>query len=448
MGGEWQTVRLKDVANEITVGHVGSMASEYVEAGVPFLRSLNIEPFRINENDLRFITLEFHMKLRKSALRPGDVVIVRTGKPGATALVPPWLKEANCSDLVIVRPGKELNNRFFVYFMNSVAKRHVAAHIVGAVQQHFNVGSSRDLIINLPPIHEQQAIACILGAFDDKIELNRRMNRTMEDMARAIFKSWFVDFDPVRAKAAGQQPPLPAPQSGAARQAGGLKPEIADLFPDSFEDSELGEIPKGWSVQSFADRIDIIGGGTPKTSVPEYWGGETPWYSVVDSPPPGEVFVISTEKTITQAGVDNSSTRILPKGATIISARGTVGNIALVGTPMAMNQSCYGLKDRRGKDGYFLFFATAEVVDTLRQRAHGSVFNTITRDTLKGVRVVAPPDIFVTTFEYVVGAMMQRILSAVHESRSLATLRDTLLPKLISGELRVPDAERIAGRCL
>ncbi|WP_058868182.1 restriction endonuclease subunit S [Chloracidobacterium thermophilum] len=269
------------------------------------------------------------------------------------------------------------------------------------------------------------------------------MNETLEEMARAIFKSWFVDFDPVRAKAVVRREHPDWTNAQVSRAAcPNLKPEIAELFPDRLVDSELGGIPEGWEVQSFTDDVEVIGGGTPRTSNPEYWGGDIPWFSVVDTPADGEVFVIYTEKNITQDGVDNSSTCVLPVGTTIISARGTVGNIALVGVPMAMNQSCYGLHDLRGHNGYFLYFATAAVVETLRHRTHGSVFNTITRDTLKSVRVVAPPNALIVEFECIIGAMLQRILSALHESRTLAALRDALLPKLISGEIRVKDAER------
>jgi type I restriction enzyme S subunit len=198
MAGEWQDVALEDVADELTVGYVGPMASEYVGDGVPFLRSMNVDPLRINKNDLRFITPEFHSRIRKSRLTPGDVVIVRTGKPGACSVVPDWLAEANCSDLVIVRCGPQLHNRFLAYYVNTVACDHVAAHLVGAVQQHFNVGSARKLRLKLPPLPAQRAIASVLGTLDDLIELNRETNEILEEMARALFKSWFVDFDPVR----------------------------------------------------------------------------------------------------------------------------------------------------------------------------------------------------------------------------------------------------------
>lgn len=276
---------------------------------------------------------------------------------------------------------------------------------------------------------EQLAIAHILGTLDDKIELNRSMNHTLESIARAIFKSWFVDFDPVRAKMEGLQPL-------------GMAAETAAHFPDFFEDSPLGKLPVGWTATSFVDQIDVIGGGTPKTSVPEYWGGNIPWFSVVDTPGAGEVFAIATEKTITDKGVSNSSTRVLPVGTTIISARGTVGNLALVGVPMAMNQSCYGLLDRRGKNGFYLYFAAEAVVDMLRQRSHGSVFNTITRDTLQSLVFVSPPAEVVGAFERQVGVLFQRILTGLLVSKTLVAIRDTLLPKLISGEIRVKDAEK------
>jgi type I restriction enzyme S subunit len=197
---DWREVRLEEVADEITVGFVGTMSSEYIDSGIPFLRSQNVEPLRVNHKDLRFISPEFHKKIGKSRLSPGDVVIVRTGKPGACSVVPDWLVDANCSDLVIVRCSRELNNQFLAYYINTVATDHVTAHLVGAVQQHFNVGSARTLRINLPTLAEQQAIASVLGSLDDKIELNRRMNETLEAMALALFKSWFIDFDPVRAK--------------------------------------------------------------------------------------------------------------------------------------------------------------------------------------------------------------------------------------------------------
>jgi type I restriction enzyme S subunit len=218
--------------------------------------------------------------------------------------------------------------------------------------------------------------------------------------------------------------------------------EIHRLFPDSFEDSELGEIPKGWKVLSLSKILSIIGGGTPKTKVKEYWGGDIPWFSVVDAPRETDIFVIDTEKHITQLGVDKSSTKVLRKGITIISARGTVGKCALVGRPMAMNQSCYGIQGKNGASDYFVYFTIRRQVTDLQRSGHGSVFNTITRDTFKTIRIAFPPTNLTTSYEEIVHPFMESVLANINENATLASLRDTLLPKLISGELRVPDAEK------
>ena len=279
---------------------------------------------------------------------------------------------------------------------------------------------------------EQRAIVHILGTLDDKIELNRRMNETLEAMARALFKSWFVDFDPVRAKMAGRDTGLPK--------------RLADLFPDRLVESELGEIPEGWEVKSLAETVEIIGGGTPKTSVPQYWDGDIPWFSVVDAPTQSEIWVVDTAKKITQIGIESSSARILPVGTTIISARGTVGRIALVGVPMAMNQSCYGLRRSGPTHGLFNYFTIRALVVMLQQHTHGSIFNTITRDTLAAVYVVSPCSDVIDAYERLVWTAFERIRSGLFQSRNLVTIRDALLPKLISGELRVKDATLLRNR--
>ena len=274
-------------------------------------------------------------------------------------------------------------------------------------------------------------------------------------MAQAIFKSWFVDFDPVKAKIAAKaegRDPLRAAMSAISG-----KPEeeldtlptegfeqlaaTAALFPDEMVESELGEIPEGWEMQPLSKLLTIIGGGTPKTSIEDYWGGEIPWFSVVDTPPASNVFVVATEKNITAQGLAGSSARLIPKGTTIISARGTVGNLAIAGCDMTFNQSCYGLRGTGGGGDYFVYLTSQQMVDQLKSMAHGSVFSTITRQTFEAIQRPVPPPGVLTAFEGLVRGWFDAILSSVVESRTLAQLRDTLLPKLISGELRVPDAE-------
>ncbi len=450
MPTDWVEVKLEDVASELTVGYVGSMTSEYAESGIPFLRSKNVDSLSINTDDLKYITEEFHQRISKSRLSPGDVVIVRTGKPGTCAVVPDWLEEANCSDLVIVRCGPKINNRFLSYYVNTVASSHVNAHLVGAVQQHFNVGSARTMKVNLPPLSEQERIAGVLGSLDDKIELNRQMNATLEAMAQALFKSWFVDFDPVidNALAAGNPIPEPLHARAEVRAALGdqrkpLPAAIQQQFPSRFVFiEEMGWVPEGWAVEPLDEVIELIGGGTPKTSVDEYWGGDIPWFSVVDAPNPSDVFVLNTEKSITQEGLNNSSARLLPKGTTIISARGTVGKCAVVARPMAMNQSCYGIRGINGMTDYFVYYTVLLRVADLQLRGHGSVFNTITRDTFKTIKTCVPSTQLSDLYDETVSPYMDRIASNLAQVDGLSQTRDALLPKLLSGQLRIPDAEK------
>lgn len=337
------------------------------------------------------------------------------------------------TEFIVIRGKPGISTTDFAFYLTKWDEVHgyAVSQMTGTSgRQRVPTESLSHLKVQLPPLPEQQAIAHILGTLDDKIELNRRMNETLEAMARAIFKSWFVDFDPVKAKAAGKKP-------------AGMSDEIAALFPDSFQDSELGEIPKGWKAVSLSDAIEILGGGTPKTSNPDYWDGIIPWFSVVDAPSDTEVWVVDTEKMITQAGLKNSSTQVLPVGTTIITARGTVGRLALVGVPMAMNQSCYGLRSRDGEQGFFGYFTIRGLISNLQRQTHGSVFDTITRDTLNGVDIVNPEGSVVRAFENRIAPLMERIRQNIFESRTLATIRDALLPKLISGEIRLKNAEKL-----
>ncbi len=200
--------------------------------------------------------------------------------------------------------------KFVFYFFKNL---DVSRLNVGSANPTLNRNHVHPINTLWPPLIEQRTVARILGSLDDKIEANRRMNETLEAMARAIFKSWFVDFDPVRALAEGRAP-------------AGMDAETAALFPDGFEEIEGRVVPSGWMVGSFDETIEVIGGGTPKTSVAEYWNGDIPWFSVVDAPVNSDVFVIDTEKKITKHGLEESSTKLLSIGTSIITARGPSGS--------------------------------------------------------------------------------------------------------------------------
>jgi type I restriction enzyme S subunit len=441
MSSEWQEVELQEIA-DFQNGYAFK-SDEYVsglEDSKEVLRMGYIKRgggFKEDEKPV-FAPKSSKGSERRYELDEGDIVIAMTDMKDRVAILGNCAR-IPCSNRFVlnqrvgrIRSKNEdiANQRFLYYYMNSSSQVHRLRSLANrGVQVNLTTASIIESPISLPRVKEQQILAHILGTLDDKIELNRKTNETLEAMAKALFKSWFVDFDPVRAKAKGRPTGLPA--------------EISDLFPDSFEDSELGEIPSGWQCCSFTKLVDVISGGTPKTSIDEYWNGSIPWFSVVDAPPGSSCWVIQTEKRITPEGLANCSSKLLPTGTTIISARGTVGKICLAGRDMAMNQSCYGLRSKAKNGEFFCFYLTNSLVEILEARAHGSVFSTITRDTLDGVATISPSLEAIQSFNRSTGALLGKIKTNLEENRILGNQRDTLLPKLISGELRIPDAEKM-----
>ena len=303
----------------------------------------------------------------------------------------------------------------------------------------------------LPTLSVQKRISKILSDLDDKIYLNNQTNQILESIAQAIFKSWFIDFDPVRAKIAAKQEGKDPELAAMCAISGKSEEELqqmaeedfaelqatAALFPDELVESELGEVPKGWDKYSLSKMITLIGGGTPKRSEPNYWNGDIFWFSVKDVPNEGEVFVITTQEKISELGLNKSSTKLLPVGTTIITARGTVGKIALVGYEMAMNQSCYGVQGINGVKQFMTYYLIKNAVEVLKKNTHGAVFDTITQSTFDTVTSIKPSIEMMDLFESKVEKIMGHIKNNLYENNSLIALRDTLLPKLLSGELDV-----------
>lgn len=297
---------------------------------------------------------------------------------------------------------------------------------VGAVFDSLRCADVPNFSLKVPPLHEQEAIVRILGPLDRKIELNRKMNETLEAMARALFKSWFVDFDPVRAKAEGRPTGLPAP--------------IAALFPDSFEDSELGEIPCGWKVQKLGSVCEaIFSGGTPSTTNARYWGGNVPWFSSGET---RDKFIIVTEKAITQEGVENSSTRFARAGATVIASAGqgnTRGQTSMLLIDTYINQSVVALCAKKEYlTDAFLFFNLERRYDEFRRVSDGhSSRGSLTTKLLGGLELLLPPLEVVQAFEKCAAQVVTIAGNARRQSQTLSATRDALLPKLISGEIRL-----------
>ena len=447
MGGEWETLTVDEIKapgdRSIAIGPFGSRmkADLYIAAGVPVIRGTNISDTRALVGDFVFVSDHTADELRACNVYAGDLVFPHRGAIGQVAIVPndsagrymlsTSLMKLTC-DLQRVDP------KFILYFFRSPLGRHALlehSSTVGTPGIGQPLTSLRSISVPVPPLPEQHAIAHILGTLDDKIELNRRMNETLEAMARALFKSWFVDFDPVRAKAEGRDTGLPQ--------------HLADLFPDSFEDSELGEIPKGWLITAIGDLAEVIGGSTPSTKEPSYWeGGTHAWATPKDLSALSVPVLLNTERRITEAGLSRIGSGLLPKGTVLLSSRAPIGYLAVAEIPVAINQGFIAMKPKAGISNLFLILWARAAHEEIVSRANGSTFLEISKANFRPIPVVRPSDGVMDTFAQLARPYYKRIVECTRESRTLASHRDTLLPKLISGELRIKDAERLVERAI
>lgn len=394
--------------------------------GVPLITAKIVKGGRIESPNEFVDPDEYEDWMRRGLPQMGDVVLTTEAPLGEVA----QLQEARVAlaqRLILLRgkPGV-LDNTYLKFLMMSAnVQSQLQGRASGTTVLGIKQSELRKVVLSLPPVEEQRIIAGVLGALDDKIEQNRRTAQSLERLVQAVFLAWFVDFEPVKAKAAGATdfPSMPQP--------------VFDGLPTRFVDSDIGPVPEGWEVRALSSICTLVGGGTPKRSEAPYWNGDVPWYSVKDAPDHGGLWVIRTSERISADGLTDSAARMVPKGSTIISARGTVGKLAMAGVPMAFNQSCYGLLPGDGKSFGYLHLLLQSVVADLQQRVHGSVFDTITRATFDGLLVTSPRGEVVSAFESVVDPLLAQLLASVDESAKLAAMRDYLLPKLLSGDVQV-----------
>lgn len=291
--------------------------------------------------------------------------------------------------------------------------------------------------VDIPNVHEQRAIANCLTVYDDKIELNRRMNETLKAMARAVFRDWFVDFGPTRRKAAGLTDP--------AAILGGLLPDptqatpLAALFPDSFGDNGL---PEGWEEREVGELCPIVGGGTPSTKEPVFWdGGTHNWATPKDLSKLSGLFLRETERQVTDAGLAKVSSGLSPVGSVLLSSRAPIGYVAIAEKPVAVNQGFIVMQPTPAFPTEFAYFWTLENLDLIKANANGSTFQEISKKNFRPLRVNHAGEDLVTKFAEVAGPMMGLIRNNEQENQTLAATRDLLLPKLMSGEIRLTGEE-------
>jgi len=373
----WEETTLAAHA-EVTVGHVGPMATEYRDAGIPFLRSLNVRPHRIDWSDMKFIDPAFHERLRKSALAPGDVVTVRTGKPGQTAVIPAEIPVANCSDVVVTRPGRTLDARWLSYQLNWLTDTHIAGYLVGAVQQHFNVASAKAIKLLLPPLAEQHAIAEVFGALDDKIAANERVAESADRLARATATSRLSN----------------------------------DLIP----------------LASVADIT--MGSSPPGTSYNEAGEGEPFYQGVRDFG-----FRSPSKRVFTTAPV-----RMARPGDTLLSVRAPVGRVNVADQHLCLGRGLAGLRSRESTPWTLLHQVAAADAVWAPYNSEGTVFGAINKRAVGEAQVPCVSLGNADALEAELSKLEATIAAALAEARLLAGTRDALLPLLMSGRLWVNEA--------
>lgn len=331
----------------------------------------------------------------------------------------------------------------------------------GSAQKSLNRNAVYPFEVKFPSSYKtQSAIASILFTLEDKIGVNQEINQTLEQMAQALFKSWFVDFEPVKAKiavleAGGSQDEstLAAMTTISGKDADSLvifeqeQPEkfaelkaTAELFPSAMQDSELGEIPKGWCIKTYDQFCDFVqSGGTPKRSEPAYWeNGCIKWLSS------GEVrgkIVLDTKEKITDAGLNNSSAKLWPKHSTVMAMYGaTAGEICLLAEDMSANQACCALHSINSP--FFTYFSLCNISTEISSKASGSAQQNLNKGIISETKICIPNDNILSDCENKIHSIMMAWISNVKLSRELSMLRNTLLPKLLSGEITLPEVEQ------
>lgn len=425
-GWQWTTVEQVQKPNSkaIVSGPFGSNIGSrfFVESGIPVIRGNNLttDMRRFIEDGFVFITEEKAEELKNCEAFPNDLIFTAAGTLGQVGIIPPDSKYPR-----YIISNKQMRARLdenvilplfaFYWLSSSEMIEYITQRNTGSSVPLINLTVLRQLPIPLPPKKEQEKIARILGALDDKIELNRRMNHTLEEMARAVFKSWFVDFDPVTAKAEGRVP-------------FGMNAETASLFPAELEETEEGSIPKGWKIGKIEEAFDLTMGQSPP--------GET--YNEIGD---GIVFYQGRTDFGTRYPTPRvyctAPTRFANPGDTLVSVRAPVGDVNMANEKCSIGRGLASIRHKSGSRSftYYSMLFLKEEFDVFE--GEGTLFGSISGEGFRNIKIAIPSPEIVAEFERKMRSVDQTIENNESQIKNLAAIRDALLPKLLSGELRV-----------
>jgi type I restriction enzyme, S subunit len=400
----------------VQTGPFGSQlkAAAYVPDGIPTVMPVNLLDYRIREDGIARISPEDLKRLRRHELQPGDIVYGRRGDIGRQALITEreagWLCGTGC--LRIRFGNAPVEPKYISYYLRQAAVIDlILSMAVGTTMPNLNSSILESVPISLPPLPVQRRIAEILGRLDDKIEVNRRINRTLEAMAQALYRHWFVAFGPFR--------------------------------DGEFVDSELGAIPRGWEVVTVGDICQVVNGATPSTKIADYWDGDICWATPTDMTALSAPVIFDTNKKITPLGLENCSASVLPAGSVLVTSRATLGVAAINYVPMTTNQGFKSMICGPSATSRFMLLFIQDHVEDLVSHANGTTFLEINSTNFKGLPLVKPPIDVMQRFDALMKPWFDQIYSSQKENARLGTIRDYLLPKLLAGEIRLDLAEDV-----
>lgn len=418
---------------ELASGNTPSKSSpEYWNGNVPWVSAKDMGSFCIAESEDHLT--ELGVKAASRIVPKGTTLLLVRGMTlhKRVPICRVEMPVAFNQDVKAVLPKEGLLGRFLPYLLTGNHDRlHSKVDSAGHGTGRLNTDAILSLPVRIPSLDEQRDIADFGEALDDRITLLRETNITLEAIAQALFKSWFVDFDPVHAKQQGRAPE-------------GMDAQTAALFPDSFEESELGMVPTGWEVKPIGDLVPTVGGATPDTKNEDFWSpAEFHWSSPKDLSGATSPVLLSTEKKISAAGLKKISSGLLPEGTLLMSSRAPIGYLAIAAVPVAINQGYIAIPSGGMLSPLYMLYWCKANMETIKGNSNGSTFMEISKKAFRPIWAVKPESKVLKAFEAIASGLFERLKSNEQQAQTLAGLRDTLLPRLISGQLRLPEAQAL-----
>lgn len=387
------------------------------EKGIKLISSGEVNYRNIDFSTCTYISEDDYLKLQKYyEIKENDVLLTIVGAYlGRVAIVKKGdLPFSAQRAVAILRPKKDLNTFFLFYWLVSpVFKRLLWSRVNATAQPGVFLGELGKLPIPLPQIQEQESIAELLSNIDSKIELNHQMNKTLESIGQAIFKRWFIDFE------------FPNEEGKQYKLSGG-----------EMIDSELGKIPKNWKVEKLGDNLTTILGGTPDRTKVNYWDGDVPW---INSGKVNEFRIIEPSEYITKEGLDNSATKLLPKRTTVLAITGaTLGQVSLLEIDSCANQSVIGILESKEIPSEYIYFWIKNKINDIISWQTGGAQQHINKGNVDSSLFLIPKKDILIKYLEIVKLLFNKISINCFEINNLSKIRDSLLPKLMSGQIRVP----------